>query len=132
MRVLRLILKELRHRKFNALLAAAAVTLAVYLGVGFQGIVSAEGTRAATDVVAEERKTNVEDVQLGNDITSAIVNAVKTAKEKGNNSVNGGTVSLHDTYFVVTHFNLLNITIGLVLLANIIGALYLYRKKSRQ
>ncbi len=53
MRVLRLILKELRHRKFNAMLATAAVALAVFLYVGFTSMGQAsdrETTRLMRDL----------------------------------------------------------------------------------
>ncbi len=53
MHLLRLILKELGHRKFNAFLATAAVTLAVFLYVGFQSMGQAsdrETTRLMRDL----------------------------------------------------------------------------------
>jgi ABC-type lipoprotein release transport system permease subunit len=53
MHLLQLILKELRHRSFNALLAGAAVTLAVFLYVGFYSMGRAsdrETTRLMRDL----------------------------------------------------------------------------------
>lgn len=53
MHLIRLILKELRHRKFNAILATMAVTLAVFLYVGFQSMGQAsdrETTRLMRDL----------------------------------------------------------------------------------
>ncbi len=53
MHLLRLILKELGHRKFNAFLAAAAVTLTVFLFVGFTSMGRAsdrETTRLMRDL----------------------------------------------------------------------------------
>lgn len=121
------------------------------------GVDRAEGAKAAADVTVEDivvaedvpldgGEVVVEDVPLGeNDGTSETDNS-ETAEDSAGleNSQhridlpsveiplgeNGTTIV--DTYILTPKINPLYLLIGLLLLANILGAVYLYRKKSKQ
>ncbi len=112
------------------------------------GVDQAEGALAAADVEMEDvlvvedvplgsTETTIEDVPLSEDITAAIVDAVEAARPGDSHFTllldeNGDEVSIHDPYITIANFNVVYIGIGIFILLNVGGAIYLYRKKSQQ
>jgi len=77
-----------------------------------------------SDHAPETGEQSIEDVHLTRDL-------VEDEEIMEMESLSQGT-TIHDSYFVVTHFHWLYLTLGLFILVNVLGAIYLYRKRSRQ